>query len=171
MQGIVSLLDDPYAQIVHDIWDELKTKCGIAGTQVPQFPHFSYHVAGRYDETLRPLLKRSPPDKKRSKLTQRAWEFSTAATPWYLFHWCAIQRSHSFTNRSIPFSLLPQPPHSPITSRARGRRTSRWRKATSRRKICPDVIRVLNDRNFEWEISINNLTWLSDTNVITRYDF
>ena len=171
MQGIVSLLDDPYAQIVHDIWDELKTKCGIAGTQVPQFPHFSYHVAGRYDETLRPLLKKIAAGQKTFKVNTAGLGIFNGGNPVVfvsLVRDSALSQFHEsiypVLSSTTTTSLAYYEPRMwmPHITLAQGDLTP---------QNLPDVIRVLNDRDFDWEISINNLTWLSETNVITRYDF
>lgn len=49
--GVVSLLDPPHEAEVYTLWDELERAFGVHAVRdrVP-YPHFSYHVAMRYDE-------------------------------------------------------------------------------------------------------------------------
>ena len=49
MHGIVSLLDDDHYQMVEDVWRGLDEALGLRGIYVTPFPHFSYHVADHYD--------------------------------------------------------------------------------------------------------------------------
>ncbi len=58
MHAIVSLLDDKHYQLVEDLWAELKREFGVQGVYVTPFPHFSYQIATHYDfEALEPLLQ------------------------------------------------------------------------------------------------------------------
>ena len=57
MHGIVSLLDDAHYQQVEALWAELRREFGVQGVYITPYPHFSYHVASRYNlKTLEPLL-------------------------------------------------------------------------------------------------------------------
>jgi 2'-5' RNA ligase len=49
MQAIVSALDDPHREMVENIWGELKAVFGLQGVTGSTRPHFTYHVAERYD--------------------------------------------------------------------------------------------------------------------------
>jgi len=49
MDGIVSLLDTHHSAQVEQLWAELKREFGVSGVYITPFPHFSYHVAERYD--------------------------------------------------------------------------------------------------------------------------
>lgn len=58
--GVVSLLDPPHEAEVYTLWDELERAFGVHAVRdrVP-YPHFSYHVAMRYDEErLDAILRR-----------------------------------------------------------------------------------------------------------------
>jgi len=58
MHGIVSLLDDDHYQMVEDVWRGLERSLGLRGVYVTPFPHFSYHVADHYDvEMLESILQ------------------------------------------------------------------------------------------------------------------
>ncbi len=50
MDGVVSLLPEPYYSTVEKIWHELTVDCGVRGIQATPVPHFSWHVALHYDE-------------------------------------------------------------------------------------------------------------------------
>ncbi len=49
MQGIVSLLDGADRERVEQLWEELRRDFGVRGIHSKRFPHFSYHVAEKYD--------------------------------------------------------------------------------------------------------------------------
>jgi len=66
MHGIVSLLDSEHNRLVEELWAELAVACGLRGVYVTPFPHFSYHVAARYDtdrlaEVLRQVTRDMAP--------------------------------------------------------------------------------------------------------------
>jgi len=173
MQGIVSLLDDPHITIVENIWQELNTKCGLAGTKVPKFPHFSYHVAERYDaESLQPRLQEFSAAQRAFKVKTAGLGIFAAPEPVVFINivcdstLAALHESicaavHSTSHNAVPYY---QPRHwFPHITLAQGDLT---------RDNLPEAIRTLiNTQNFEWEISLNNLTWLSETNVVARFDF
>ncbi len=48
MNGIVSLLDDQYYQLVQDLWAELKREFVVEGIYIIPYPHISYQVATDY---------------------------------------------------------------------------------------------------------------------------
>ena len=57
MPGVVSLLDEQHAARVEGLWAGLEREFGLRGIFSAPFPHFSYHVAERYDSALlEPLL-------------------------------------------------------------------------------------------------------------------
>lgn len=172
MQGVVSLLDDRHTQIVHNIWQELKTKCGIAGTQVPEFPHFSYHVAESYDEEpLRLLLKNITARQKTFKVKTTGLGIFNGGTP-VLF--IPVVRDPSLT--LLHQSIYPALSATTNTSQSYYEPQSWMPHITLAQgdltpQNLPEVICLLNDRNFAWEIEINNLTLLSTEAIKTRFDF
>jgi len=50
MHGVVSLLDQAHYEKVETLWQELRQRFGVGSPKVVHFPHFSYHIAERYDE-------------------------------------------------------------------------------------------------------------------------
>ena len=66
MYGVVSLLDDRHYKLVEEIWAELDAQFGVSGIRVTPYPHFSYHVAERYEielleNVVREFARRSAP--------------------------------------------------------------------------------------------------------------
>ena len=49
MNGIASLLDQPAASRVEQLWQELETRCGLVGVKATPFPHFTWQVTEAYD--------------------------------------------------------------------------------------------------------------------------
>ena len=58
MNGIASLLNDPYKTHIEAIWQELEEKCGLIGVRTTPFPHFTYQVVESYDQSrLEPVIQ------------------------------------------------------------------------------------------------------------------
>ena len=49
MNGIASLLDQPAASRVEQLWQELETRCGLVGVKATPFPHLTWQVTEAYD--------------------------------------------------------------------------------------------------------------------------
>jgi len=49
MEGIVTLLEGEDRERIEQIWSELRDELGVRGIHRKRFPHFSYHVAEKYD--------------------------------------------------------------------------------------------------------------------------
>src|SRR5690606_37858595 len=58
MQALVSLLPDPYFQMVEDIWSELETRFGCQHVYSRPKPHFTWQYANSYDEAYAQTLER-----------------------------------------------------------------------------------------------------------------
>ncbi len=59
MEGIVSILDPLHYAQIERIWKELEIECGLCGIGITPIPHFSWQVAGNYDQQqLAPILRR-----------------------------------------------------------------------------------------------------------------
>ena len=59
MHSIVTLLDNDHCKLVEELWAELEREFSVQGVYVTPYPHFSYHVAQKYDvEKIEPILKR-----------------------------------------------------------------------------------------------------------------
>jgi len=51
MHGLVSLLPQPFYHEVELLWDELERECGLVGVRQTPFPHFSWTVSERVNES------------------------------------------------------------------------------------------------------------------------
>ena len=67
LQAIVGNVPESHAQQVMDLWGELNQRFGVHSPMTEEFPHFSLHVATRYDdedgaaEKLRAFAAEHPP--------------------------------------------------------------------------------------------------------------
>jgi 2'-5' RNA ligase len=161
MEGIVSLLDEEHYRLTEGLWAELEHTFGLRGIYATPYPHFSYHVAKRYDvegleaalkemaETTRPFQVRtaglglftgqSPVlfipvvrGQALSQFHQRVWE---AVSPL-----ASGEEAHYHPERWMPhitivFGELPS-------------------------EKLPGVIRLLSERAFDWQITVDNLTYI-----------
>lgn len=50
MEGVVSILADPFYQMVETLWREVDKDCGLQNVKPSDIPHFSWHVAETYHE-------------------------------------------------------------------------------------------------------------------------
>jgi 2'-5' RNA ligase len=66
MEGVVTILQEPHASLVKQVWEELSDSCGVKGIQAFPTPHFSWHIAHEYDrdslwEALQVFCKSAQP--------------------------------------------------------------------------------------------------------------
>lgn len=50
MDGVVTVLEDKYYQVVQEIWQDLRQACGLEFNESLTVPHFSWHVAQSYPD-------------------------------------------------------------------------------------------------------------------------
>ncbi|MBC8171458.1 MAG: 2'-5' RNA ligase family protein [Anaerolineae bacterium] len=162
MYGVVALLDEQHHHKVEALWAEFYEKFGVHGVSGASVPHFSFHVAERYNmEKLEATLKRaaremSPftvrtnglgiftgkapvlyiPVTRKPELTlfhQRLWEplSATATSPSPYYHPDQWRPHITLTHQDVDHELLPQ------------------------------VIRLLSERAFVWDMQIDTLALLS----------
>lgn len=56
--GIATLLRDPHAGWVKELWQEMETRCGFIGNQRAYPPHFTWQVVEKYDLVqLQPIVE------------------------------------------------------------------------------------------------------------------
>ena len=49
VQGLVALLDEIHTNRVKALWKQLESQCGLTAIYATPYPHFSFHIAERYD--------------------------------------------------------------------------------------------------------------------------
>jgi 2'-5' RNA ligase len=177
MQGVVSLLDDRHYARVAALWEELGQKFDVRGMYGVHYPHFSYQIAERYEDPaceshLRELAARTRPFRVRtsglgvftvstpilyipiarsprlSELHRAIWDSVTQAVPGPVAH-------YYHPDEWVPHITLAHGDVDP-------------------QKLA-DIVRVLCERNFHWEVTVNNLAIIYDTGreqgVRCRFNF
>lgn len=71
MQGLVTLLPEPYNSKVNGLWDGLENEFNLKGIRITPFPHFSWNIAEEYarpdlDLALAALAESTQPLKVRT---------------------------------------------------------------------------------------------------------
>jgi 2'-5' RNA ligase len=164
MNGIVSLLDNTTYQTVEEIWAELDRELGLRGIYITPYPHFSLHVAEQYDYTqLELLLARFAAETPTFQATTAGLGIFTG--PLLPVVYITVTRSPLLTKLHQALWPLVEPvsaginayyhPDRWIPHITLGHGDITW-------ENLPDVIRLLNGRNFAWTIPINNLAILAD---------
>jgi 2'-5' RNA ligase len=163
VQGIVSILDDTHSQKVEALWDELETQFGLRYACVA-YPHFSYQVSEGYDvpKVAAVLAGVTRVMKPFSVFTSGLGIFTGArpvldirivrSAPLTAFHnavWNAISPYAS----GLHAHHYGQPNWIPHITLAIQDLTH---------ENLPDVIRLLSERPFNWEIQVDNVTLVLD---------
>ena len=164
MEGIVSLLDDKHYHLVEDIWTELARKFRVRGVYITPYPHFSYHVAAQYNlESLTPILERITSNITTFQVrTGGLGIFSGAAPVIYI----PVVRSLELTQ--LHEALWNE--FSPLASGAQEYyHPDQWMPHITvgfgdiNKENLPTIVRWLNEQDFNWEITINNIAYIQDT--------
>jgi 2'-5' RNA ligase len=164
MHGVVSLLDHKHYQLTEKLWHELEGGLGLRGVYITPFPHFSYQVAQGYDvATLEPILQRTARKAKEFKVKTSGLGIFTGKPPvLYIpvvrtqalsqFHH-ALWNELSYSGSGIVEYYHPDTwmPH--ITIAFGDIHTGNL----------PQAIRLLSERSFNWEIAVNNISFIEDT--------
>jgi 2'-5' RNA ligase len=66
MEGVVTILQEPHASLVKQVWHDLSEYCDVKGIQSFPTPHFSWHIAQAYNrvslwEALMAFCKHAQP--------------------------------------------------------------------------------------------------------------
>ena len=161
MYGVISILDDKHTQQVRQLWQELNDKLDIPSIHKVAVPHFSYHVADHYEwEPLKRHLK---------FITQQIAAFTIKTTGLGLFTgaypvvfvpilrtsildvvhqkiWNMMVSLNISTNDMAYYQLPQWVPHITLAYSNVGH------------DKLPDVFRLLSERDFAWDININNIS-------------
>ncbi len=164
MDGIVSLLDDEHYQIVEDLWAELEREFSVRGVYVTPYPHLSYQVASHYNlEQLTPILQETAARSQPFRLRTSGLGIFTGPHPvLYIslarspqltqFHralWPEISRSGSgIQDYYHPDAWMP---HITIGF------------GDLNADVLGKIVSYLNERNFSWDISVDNIALIYDT--------
>jgi 2'-5' RNA ligase len=166
MNGIVSLLDDKHYELVENLWAELERKFGLKGIYITPFPHFSYQVAEHYEvELLESILQRFALKSAKFKVKTTGLGIFTGAQPVLfipvvrspeitLFHQTLWPEIFGVGSGIVAYySAENWIPHITLAH------------GDIHQDNLPDIIRFLAEREFNWEITVNNLSFIHDTGL------
>ncbi|RMG75903.1 MAG: 2'-5' RNA ligase family protein [Chloroflexi bacterium] len=158
MYAVVSLLDEVHHEQMEDLWREFKEKLGFHGVSQSPIPHFSYHVAQRYDiRKLTKLLTMTTKQIRPFKIRTNGLGIFTGIIPVLyvpimldkhlrnIHHhmWRAVSE---VAKDAIPYYHPDNwMPHITVTH------------GDVDHEMLPQVIRLLSERDFNWEITVNNI--------------
>jgi 2'-5' RNA ligase len=164
MHGIVSLLDDKHYQMVENLWAELEREFAVRGVYSTPYPHFSYQIAQHYNvEQLEPILQRFASGQAAFEVKTSGLRIFTGPHPvLYIpvvrdleltrFHqqlWPEISMAGSgISDYYHPANWVP---HITIGFE------------DINRENLSHIVRSLAERDFSWEITIDNVALIYDT--------
>jgi 2'-5' RNA ligase len=166
MDGIVSLLDDRHYRLVESLWNEFKTRFGVHGVHMTPVPHFSYHVAESYDRIrLDAMLEQLAAETAPFAVRTSGLGLFTGTVPvLYVPVVC-----------SPALVTLHRRMYAALETVARGSmayyHAENWQPHITLahhdidHDLLPQVIRLLSERDFAWEIMVDNLSVLDGSNT------
>jgi 2'-5' RNA ligase len=164
MQGVASLLEEKYYQLVKELWAELTREFAVSGVYATPYPHFSYQVAKRYDiALLEPVLQQFAANKKSFQVRTAGLGIFTGPHPvLYIpvvhspeltqFHE-ALWQEISSTGSGIEEYYHPSHwmPHITIGI------------GDMNKDNLSCIVRLLAEREFNWEITVDNIALIYDS--------
>ena len=158
MYGVVSLLDYKHHQLVKDLWAELKKEFGVSKVYQAPEPHFSYQLARHYNiKSLQSVLRRFAASKMSFQV--RAGGLGIFTEPDLVLYIPVV--------RSPELMQFHEALWWEISSMASGiedyYHPSRWMPHITigigdiNKDNLSGIIRFLAERDFNWEINIDNI--------------
>lgn len=161
MYGIVSLLDEEHNAVMESIWSEFKDKFGVHGVHKTPVAHFSYHVSNHYDqELLQDILQDVIRESQPFTIQTHGLGIFTGAHP-VLYVTIGFDETMYALQRKI-YQAIEHIAIEPLAYYTPGRWVPHITLAEGdvSHDMLPDVIRLLSERDFYWEIEVNNLSLL-----------
>lgn len=164
MHGIVTLLDYDHYQLVEDLWAELEREFSVQGVYVTPYPHFSYHVAQDYDvDKLEPVLQRITSNITMFKVRTSGLGVFTGVSP--VLYIPVV--------RSLELTQLHEELWQEVATASSGVQQyyhpDQWMPHITigfgdiSKENLSHIIPFLAERDFNWEITINNVALIYDT--------
>src|SRR6266480_4235444 len=164
MHGIVSFLDNDYNRLVEERWTELERVFSVHGVYVTPYPYFSYHVAQDYDvDKIEPVLQRITSNITTFKVRTRGLGVFTGTSPVLYIP----------VTRSLELTQLHEELWQEIASASSGVQQyynpDQWMPHITigfgdiSKENLSQIIPFLAERDFSWEITVNNLAFIYDT--------
>ncbi len=164
MHGIVSLLDNDHYQLVEDLWAELKREFSVQDVYVTPYPHFSYHVAQHYDvDKIESVLDRIASNITTFKVRTTGLGIFTGPSP--VLYIPVV--------RSLELTQLHQELWEQISTASSSiveyYHPDQWMPHITigfgdmSRENLSQIMPFLAERDFSWEITVDNLGLIYDT--------
>jgi 2'-5' RNA ligase len=164
MHGIVSLLDNDHNQLVEELWADLERVFSVHGVYVTPYPHFSYHVAQDYDvDKIESVLQRITSNITTFKVRTSGLGIFSGSSP-VLYIPVA---------RSLELTRLHQELWQEISTLSSGGQEyyhpGQWLPHITigfgdiSKENLSQIIPFLAGRDFNWEITIDNIALIYDT--------
>jgi 2'-5' RNA ligase len=164
MHGIATLLDSDHYRLIEDLWAELERRFSVRGVYITPYPHFSYHVAHDYDLGLvESVLKRITSNITTFKVRTSGLGIFTGASP--VLYIPVV--------RSLELTQLHEALWQEITTESSGVQQyyhpEQWMPHITigfgdiNKDNLSQIIPFLAQRDFSWEITVNNIAVIYDT--------
>ncbi len=164
MHGIVTLLDNDHYQLIEDLWAELERRFSVHGVYITPYPHFSYQVAQHYDvDKLEPTLKRITSNITTFKVRTSGLGIFTGASP--VLYIPVV--------RSLELTQLDEALWQEIATASSGVQQyyhlEQWMPHITigfgdiNKDNLSQIIPFLANRDFNWEITVDNIAVIYDT--------
>lgn len=164
MHGIVTFLDYDHYQHVEELWAELKQEFSVDGVYITPYPHFSYHIAQIYDvDKIEPVLDRITSNITTFNVKTSGLGVFTGASP--VLYIPVV--------RSLELTQLHEEIWQEITPTSSGVQQyyhpDQWMPHITigfgdiNKDNLSQIIPFLAERNFDWEITVNNIGLIYDT--------
>jgi 2'-5' RNA ligase len=172
MHGVVTLLDAVHTKLVESLWVELENEFGLSSLYVPRIAHFSYQIADAYNiQRLGATLEQFAQGQTEFQITTTGLGLFTGSSP-VLYVPVArnpeLTRLHQTLWQAIAgvgtaVSEHYDPDHwTPHITLAQG---------DLDRDNLPDIIRFLFERDFTWQLKVNNVALIYQTGAQYRVKF
>jgi 2'-5' RNA ligase len=164
MHGIVTLLDNDHYQLIEDLWAELERSFSVKGVYITPYPHFSYHVAQDYDlDLVESVLKRITSNITTFKVRTSGLGIFTGASPVLYIP----------VLRSLELTQLHEEIWKEIATASSGVQEyyhpEQWMPHITmgfgdiNKDNLSQIIPFLANRDFKWEITVDNFAVIYDT--------
>jgi 2'-5' RNA ligase len=164
MDGVVSLLDADHYRRVEELWSELAHEFGLRGVFAARLPHFSYHVAQDYDTAaLHTILQQFNVGRVPFRIHTAGLAIFTGQRPvLYIPIVRTLELSQfqeSLWHAVAPAAVAIHRHYSP----------NNWMPHITlaygdlSHAIVPEVFRLLSNRDFAWDIAVDNLALICET--------
>lgn len=162
MYGIVALLDHTHEAKVQALWAEFKAQFGIHGVSLTPVPHFSFHVAERYDiANMERILQKAAATMDPFKVRTNGLGIFTGKDP---VLYVPIIRNPTLTalHQRMWLSLSTVAANSsPYYHPDQWRPHITLAHRDADHEMLARLVRLLSEREFYWDITIDTLALLS----------